>query len=204
MSTHPSTPPPSSPAGVPQAGNAKYAIVAILLVLGMGGLFAWKSMSSQPPPPPPIVVMPSASTTAATTNAKLDDIPPPPPEEIKPEAGAGPKIVYVPGAAGGCEKSCSGTATPELTAALQMRGAQAKRCYNQALASDSTLKGHVAISVKIGGGGTACSAGVASNDMGSPAVANCAASIFRNASYPAPKGGCLDVNVPLSFVPQGQ
>jgi hypothetical protein len=202
MSTPPSTPPP---AGVPQAGNAKYAIIAILLVLGMGGLFAWKSMSSQPPPPPPIVVAPSASTTAATTNAKLDDIPPPPPEEQKPEAGpGGPKIAYVPGAPGGCDKSCNGSATPELTAALQIRGAQARRCYNQALASDSTLKGHVAISVKIGGGGSVCSAGVASNDMGSPAVANCAAGIFRNASYPAPKGGCAEFNVPLSFVPQGQ
>jgi hypothetical protein len=40
--------------------------------------------------------------------------------------------------------------------------------------------------------------------MGTPAVANCAASIFKNATYPSPRGGCLDVNVPLSFVPQGQ
>jgi hypothetical protein len=40
--------------------------------------------------------------------------------------------------------------------------------------------------------------------MGTPAVANCAANVFRNATYPAPRGGCVDVNVPLSFVAQGQ
>jgi hypothetical protein len=49
-----------------------------------------------------------------------------------------------------------------------------------------------------------CSAVVASNDMGSPVVASCAANIFRNASYPAPHGGCVDANVPMSFVPMGQ
>jgi hypothetical protein len=40
--------------------------------------------------------------------------------------------------------------------------------------------------------------------MGSPGVANCAANIFRSASYPAPRGGCVDATVPMSFVPQGQ
>jgi hypothetical protein len=40
--------------------------------------------------------------------------------------------------------------------------------------------------------------------MGSPAVADCAASILRGTSnYPAPHGGCVEANIPLSFVPQG-
>jgi hypothetical protein len=204
MSTHPSSRPP---AGIPQGNNTKYAVVAILLVLGMGGLFAWKVLNNQAPQPTQVVIMPSASTsaTAATTkNSKLDDIPPPPPDEERPEAGPGPKVVYTGGPPSGCDKACSGSATPELTGAIQVKGAQARRCYNQALATDSTLKGHVSISVKIGGSGTVCSASVTSNDMGTPAVANCAANIFRSASYPAPKGGCAEFNVPLSFVPQGQ
>jgi hypothetical protein len=39
--------------------------------------------------------------------------------------------------------------------------------------------------------------------MGSPNVANCAANIFRTSGgFPSPRGGCIDANVPLSFVPQ--
>jgi hypothetical protein len=127
----------------------------------------------------------------------------PPPEE-KPEAGpTGPKIIYV--QAGGCESKCTGTAPPELEQALQVRGAMARRCYNQALAQDSSLKGHVTISVKIGPSGNVCSANVTGNTMGSPSVANCAANMFRSsAGYPSPHGGCVEASVPLSFVPQGQ
>jgi hypothetical protein len=89
--------------------------------------------------------------------------------------------------------------------ALQVRQSQARRCYNSALASDSSLKGHVTIAVKVGSGGNVCGVSVAANDMGSPAVANCAANIFRSVgSYPAPRGGCVDATVPMSFVPQGQ
>jgi outer membrane biosynthesis protein TonB len=71
--------------------------------------------------------------------------------------------------------------------------------------ADSSLKGHVTIAVKVGSGGNVCGVSVASNDMGSPGVANCAANIFRSVgSYPAPKGGCVEATVPMSFVPQGQ
>jgi hypothetical protein len=139
--------------------------------------------------------------TAAPSNPKLEDIPLPPPPEEKPEAGP-PKIVYV--QQGGCEARCNGSATNELEEALKVRGVQARRCYNAALAQDSSLKGHVTITVKVGSSGNLCAANVTNNDMGTPNVANCAANIFRAASFPAPKGGCVEVGVPLSFVPQGQ
>jgi hypothetical protein len=143
------------------------------------------------------------ASLAPPPNPKLDDIPPPPPPEEKPEAGTGGvRYVAVPG--GGCDGTCAGKPTPELQAALQVRGNQARRCYNSALSSDSSLRGHVTIAVKVGPGGNVCSASVASNDMGSPGVGNCAANIFRNASYPAPRGGCVVASVPLSFVPMGQ
>jgi len=199
--------PPSSrpPTGVPQSGgNAKYAIVAVVLLLGAGGLFYLRG-SNKPdvtPPPPP---MPSTSaSTVATNNPLLDDIPPPPPPDVQPEGGK-PNVVYVPGApGGGCDGKCSQAyASAELGQALQVRANQARRCYNAALAQDPSIKGHVSIAVRVGPGGNVCSASVASNDMGSPGVANCAANMFRSGSYPAPHGGCIDANVPLSFVPLG-
>jgi hypothetical protein len=196
------SPPPSrSPAGVPESGgNAKYAIAAVILLLAAGGIFAWRSLTNRdqaPAPPPPVASL--APPTA--TNPKLDDIPPPPPPEEKPEGGPGVKYIYVPG--GGCEGKCAGVSPPELGQALQVRAAQARRCYNSALASDSSLKGHVTIAVRVGPAGNVCSANVAANDMGSATVAACAANIFRNASYPAPRGGCVDATVPMSFVPMG-
>jgi hypothetical protein len=203
MSSPPSSP-PSRPAGVPDSGNGKYAIVAVLLLLGAGGLFMWRNHMNQADQPAPVPSVTVAQTASAPTNPKLDDIPLPPPPEEKPEAGPAPRIVYAP-AGGGCEAKCSGTAPPELEQALQIRGAQARRCYNQALAQDSSLKGHVTIAIKVGSSGNLCSANVVANDMGSASVAACAANIFRSsAGYPAPRGGCVEASVPLSFVPQGQ
>jgi len=196
-------PPPSQPpAGVPESGgNAKYAVVIVVLLLGVGGLWWWRSSATRAQQPAPLPPIPSLAAPPPT-NPKLDDIPPPPPVEEKPEAGPCVKYVYVPG--GGCEGKCAGTAPPELGQALQVRAAQARRCYNSALANDSSLRGHVTVAVRVGPSGNVCSASVAANDMGSGNVAACAANIFRNASYPAPRGGCVDATVPMSFVPQGQ
>ncbi|MDP9001139.1 MAG: AgmX/PglI C-terminal domain-containing protein [Myxococcota bacterium] len=197
--------PPSSrpPAGIPSSGaNAKYAIVAVLLVLAIGALFVWRTVSSRSaaaPVPAATVLMPPAEPT----NPKIEDVPPPTPIEEKPEGGSGPRIIYV--QAGGCEGKCAGTAPPELGQALQVRASQARRCYNEALGRDPSLRGHVTVAVRIGTAGNVCSVNVTSNDMGTPNVANCAANIFvKSGAFPSPHGGCVDATVPMSFVPQGQ
>ncbi len=201
-----SSPTSRPPAGVPTSGgNAKYAIVALVFLAGIGGIVALRAMSSSKPAPlPPLPSASAANALEPPSNPKLDDIPPPPPPpEEKPEAGPAPRVVYAPTA--GCDGTCSDKySTPELAQALQVRASQARVCYNQALAQDSTLKGRVSLGVRIGPGGNVCSVSVDKNDMGTAAVANCAANKFRNAQYPAPKGGCVNANIPLSFVPQGQ
>jgi hypothetical protein len=194
--------PPSShpPAGVPQSsGNKKYAIIFLVLLAGAGVTLWLRRMpgASQGPAPVPVASIPPP----APTNPKLDDIPLPAPPDETAEAGA-PRIVYVYQNVG-CDGKCRGSSPPELGQALQVRAAQARRCYNSALARDPSLKGHVSISVRVAPSGNVCSATVASNDMGSPAVANCAANIFRSAGgLPSPRGGCVDANVPMAFVPQ--
>lgn len=198
------SPPPSQPpSGVPgQSGNAKYAIVAVLLLLGAGGLFAWRSMGSKEPTTlPPVPTGTGSIAATASTNPALDDIPPPPPVETATASGSKPNVVYVAG--GGCDGKCVGSPPPELGQVVQVRAAQARRCYNAALATDSSLRGHVTVALRVGPGGNVCSASVAGNDMGSPGVAQCAANMMRGGAYPAPRGGCVDVSVPFSFVPQG-
>jgi hypothetical protein len=101
----------------------------------------------------------------------------------------------------GCEAKCVGAPPPDLSSALQGRAAQARRCYNSALAQDATLKGRVTIAVKIAPNGSVCGASVAQTDM--PAVAGCVAGVFRSGSFPAPRGGCVDATVPMNFVPAG-
>jgi hypothetical protein len=191
------------PAGIPDKGNTKYALLALLMVAGIGGLFFWRSSQNKPAAAKPLpVAMPSA---APSTNPKLDDIPMPPPVEEVEEQPQPKTVRYVGGAAPtGCDGTCKGSPSSELEQALQVRASQARRCYNQALAQDSTLKGHVTVAVRIGPTGNMCTSAVASNDMGSPLVANCAANVFRNVQgYPAPHGGCVDAKVPLAFVPAG-
>ncbi len=199
-----STPSSRPPAGVPASGgSARLATVAVALVLGMGALFAWRGLARKTAAGPVPTAAPSLAASPLPTNPKLEDIPPPPPVEEKPEGGPGePRVIYV--QAGGCDAKCVGTAPPELNQALQVRGMQARRCYNQALTQDPSLRGHVQVALRIGTAGNVCSANVTANDMRTPNVANCAAHILMGGSYPAPRGGCVEAIVPMSFVPQGQ
>jgi hypothetical protein len=117
-------------------------------------------------------------------------------------AGSGIGESEVP--AEGCEGPCRGTGVPELGLALQQRAALTRRCYNQALASDPKLTGHVTLVMRIGSHGDVCSAVVAANDMSTPTVAACAQKLFAaSAAFPAPRGGCIDATIPLVFIPQG-
>lgn len=205
----PASSPPSAPAGVPSGGNGTYIAVAVLLLLGIGGLVVWKFVLSKPDPSAGLTA-PSGSlgspTITAPTNPKLDDVPPPPPPV--PDSGtpeAGPKPTGTGGVvtgSNGCDAKCTGATPPDLASALQSRAAQARRCYNSALAQDQSLKGRVTIAVKIAPSGGVCSASVAQTDM--PAVGACVAGVFRGGTFPAPRGGCVDAMVPMNFVPAGQ
>lgn len=195
-----SIPPPSrpstAPAGVPSS-NGKYIGLAIVLLGGVAALIGWKTCQK---PAPVTVAVPDAAPPPVTTGPSDEDIPLP--EEVEeagpPESDAGKKVVA---ASTGCEaRTCSGTMTPELTNALSFRARQARRCYESVLAQDPTLHGKLTLALKVGSTGQVCSVGVASNELGSSAVANCIVDRYRSAAFPAPKGGCIQANVPINLV----
>ena len=122
-----------------------------------------------------------------------------------PVPDTGPAKVVSGGGGGGngCEQtSCRGSATDDLRKTLSTRARAAHRCYDEALAQDSTLKGQVVINVRVGYNGTVCAASVASSELSNPAVAACIANRFRQgARLASPQGGCVDVNVPIALLP---
>lgn len=198
-------PPPSTgaPAGVPPS-NTKFVVIAVLLVGGMIAAGVYFKMCRTPDgPPPPIEVVDAAPPPKPSGRDPEDEIPPPPPEE---DAGsdAGKKVTTVVKPDNQCGVArCTGASSPELEQALAMRAKQARKpCYDRALEQDQTLRGKVVISVRVGATGQTCSAKVASNELANPAVAQCAASLFRDVTFPAPRGGCADVNIPINFVPR--
>jgi hypothetical protein len=190
---------PPSAAGVPTGNNNKYIVIALLLLLGVGGLSAWKFSRPDPPATVTTVIAPIA-TTAAKPPHQDDDIPPP---ETVPTATAtaAPKASGTAPAGGGgngCPATCNGSVGDDLKAALALRGRQARKCYERELANDPKLSVHMVMSVRVSGNGSVCAASVASSD--NPTVSTCVANQFRG-SFPAVKGACADINVPLNFVP---
>ena len=201
MSVSPPTPSMRAPAGLPPSGNTKYVIIAIVLVLGTGALVLRQCSSSQPTANNS--PRPASTFDAAPISHDIDTLPPPPePEEAVPEAGVQrQQTAYDPCLA----KTCSGSTSTELEQSIAFRAKTAHRCYDQALANDSDLKGHVQLKVKVGSNGTLCAANVSGNDTGMDGVANCVANTFRAArSFPPPKGGCVEIQVPINFVPGGK
>ena len=171
------------------------------MLLGMGGLLYWKFAKTDPPapaPPPPVATKPP--------EPEIEVPPPPPPEETpeppKQESLATTKKKPTTTSVGGCGPSCSGTVGGSLNTALSTVARGSRSCYERALRQNPTLQGRLMVSVRVGATGGACSASLASDALGDPSVANCVLQKFRGSTYPKPEGGCVDVQVPIQFMPK--
>jgi hypothetical protein len=201
-----SVPPPSQrqPAGIPPSSpNTKYAVIVLLLLVGSAGLVFLKMRGNEPPP----VAAPAPVSTfdAAPVSHNEDLMPPPPPSET---ASAAPAPTAAPGRVvtiDACPKTCNGEAPGELQNQIEFRARASHRCYDQALTQNGDLQGHVKVKVKVGLNGSVCAAPIVANDMGTDTVANCVSNFFRSTTgFAAPKGGCVEVEVPISFSPGGK
>src|SRR6478752_6654355 len=187
---------------VPKSGGSgPFILAAIVMLLLMGGLIFWKMKGSSNE-----TAKVEAPKPTATPEPVLDEPPPPPPPPVastdssaKPD-DAKPKKVGSTVAAASCGV-CSGEPNPALQGALGGKAGQSRACYEKALSSNSTLSGRMTVSIKINQQGTVCSAQVKS-DLNNPLVENCVLQSFRAATFPAPKGGCVDASVSLYFKPK--
>jgi len=187
------TPPPPK-----SHGGGAFIGAVIVMLLAMGGLLYWKFGGKEEPPPAPLPV-PSAAP------AHVFEEPPPPPPPPEPDAGkkdapTAKKRAY--SGSGGCSGACKGDAPAALRSALSGTAGSARGCYERALRQNSTLQGKLVVAVRIGPGGGPCGASLASDTLGDPAVTSCVLQKFRAGTFPAPVGGCVDVQVPISFMPK--
>jgi len=178
------------------------AVLVLLVVLVAGGVFVFRSRAPEPAPSP--TTTPVAPTTSPPPVFDEPPPPPPPPAETaaEPAVPAEPKAPEKRPALGGCAGECRGTAPPGFQGQLAAKGAASRGCYERALRQNPTLQGRMKVSIRVGPDGNVCRANVVSNELGDQGVAACVAQIFRSAAFSAPKGGCVDAEVPLKFSPK--
>jgi hypothetical protein len=191
------TPPP------PKSGSGGFLAAAAIMLLAMGGLIYWKVAGDEVPSEP---VAPPPTVAAKEPEPELDLPPPPPPPPVEKDAAADaePEKQAVKRAPvnTGCSGECGGREAPQLRAVLSGKAAQARGCYERALRQNPQLEGRLAVAMRIGLQGQVCSASLVNDGLGDPAVATCVLQNLRSMTYPAPKGGCVDVQVPMNFVPK--
>lgn len=179
--------------------------VGIVLLLGAAAGILWYVNKKDPPPPPPPKVQPvaSASSSAPATNMDLPAIDLP--KEAGPEEDTGTDTgakVATPGpGGGGCGCTANGQITDAIKQAAAAKGGTAKACYKTALEGNEGLAGTIELQVKIGANGETCGVSVLSDSVGSMKLQQCVKGRMYG-SYPAPKGGCVDVKVPVVFKPK--
>jgi hypothetical protein len=192
MST--TAPPPKS------SGTKPFVIAVLLMLLLMGGLIYLKLSGDEPKP----TASPVPSATA--TEPMIDQVIPPPPPP-PPSASSAPSVVTKKAPAkfdSGCPTcgNCQGTEAAGFRGALAGRASLAQRCYEKALGTQEQLTGKLTVGLCVGVGGQVCSAGIETDSLGSPLVSQCVLNIYRATTFPSPKNGCVQAQVPLNFVPK--
>ena len=201
-----SSPPTPSQIPQPPTSSMSYIVVVVLLLGAIGGLLVWKLRDPAHSPPLPSPTGLGTATITAPPPTFIEPPPPPPPIE-QASATSDSTATKSPASAGTAlnqcsAPTCSGTAPPQLQSALAQRAGAARACYERALRINSALQGKIMVQVRVDNGGNVCSATVVQDDIHSNEVASCLTRSFRSAKLPPAAGGCVDVKVPLSFVPQ--
>jgi len=197
-----STSPPPPP---PKHGSGQFVGAVILMLLLMGGLIYWKVSGSEKAPPPPTETI-ASGPAEPTVDQIVPAPPPPPPPAATEDAGVSTtaKKATGTGIGTGCSTcgKCTGDPAPSFSAVLRARASQAQRCYEKALSQQEGLQGRLTVNLCVGVGGAVCGSSISNDSLGSPLVSQCVLNIYRATTFPSPKNGCVDAQVPLNFLPE--
>jgi len=182
--------------------------LALLLIAGGGVYLRTRKPADPGAATETLAPAPQAKTDAtAKAAAELNEAPPPPPpdetEEAKPDPSAAEQAKAQgakSGGGAGCSGACQGAETPALVSKIRATAGQARNCYNRALRLNAGLEGKMTASVRVGPSGTACQVNIVGDTLNDAGVRSCVTQMFRSTPYPAPQGGCVQIDVPLNFV----
>lgn len=195
------------PPVIPKSSVGLPIVIGIAVLAGSAAFWLTRSKPTQAP-----AAALSAQPASTTPALVVKDAPPPPPPPDEPArvaaptAGGARSVAAAPAAPptdpGPCGGSCKGQDTPELQSALRARAGQARSCYERALSTNSGLTGKLTVAARIGLEGAASCASVQDDTLGDPGVSRCVLQRFQSGTYPKPSGGCVDIAVPINFVPR--
>ncbi|MCA9601511.1 MAG: AgmX/PglI C-terminal domain-containing protein [Polyangiales bacterium] len=177
-------------------GNAKYAIIGLLLF--GGALGAYFLMDNEAPPaeaPPPEA--PKRSTALAEPEIEIPD----PVPDAGPDTGAPkPKIVYK---YVNSEWACAGQLEPAAAkSVIQANSRQIRSCYERALKNNNQLQGKAVLQVRVDKGGNVAGVRVGGT-LKDEQVFACMRQLANTWKFGTPTGGgCAVVQAPFDFKPQ--
>jgi hypothetical protein len=199
-------------------GNAKYAVIGLLLIAAAVGVwFAMKNVETPPPPPPP-----DAGLRPSTALVENDLVIPDPEPDAGPIVDAGAPGTCTttadcnPGARcvqGHCTRfttryvagdwECGGNLSPaQAQGVIAENRRQVRNCYERRLKVNHTLQGNLSLRLKINAAG-AVEATSVGGSLGDPEVFACVRNLASTWRFPTPQGGsCAVVSVPFNFSPQ--
>ena len=61
------------------------------------------------------------------------------------------------------------------------------------------MSGSLTVSVQVGANGAVCGASISNDSVGSREISQCVLGRFQGKTFPPPDGGCMTVNIPVSF-----
>jgi hypothetical protein len=193
----------SSTAPPPKSSGSKPFVIAVLLMLLLMGGLIYLKLAGDDEQTPKAGPVPSSTATEPVIDQVIPPPPPPPPV-----ASSSPTVVTkkAPKFDSGCStcSNCQGTEAAGFRGALSGRAALAQRCYEKALGTQEGLTGKLTVGLCVGVGGQVCSAGIEKDTLGSPLVSQCVLNIYRATTFPSPKNGCVQAQVPLNFIPKKQ
>jgi hypothetical protein len=102
-----------------------------------------------------------------------------------------------------CEAAvCAGNTTSVLIEAVRTRAGEVRACYEQALKQTPTLGGRVIISWRVARDGRSCPVQVMQNELADAGTFLVCLRQTLEQNYPLPQGGCVELQLPLKFVPE--
>lgn len=198
----PSVPPPSSKIPGNSSGSGAYIVGFVALAGLVAALLLWKKCSAPQPTATPQAVTVSATATQEAP-ISLNAPPPPPKIEDLPDAGSDAGKVASKGTTNGAPGpgpcgNCAGSAPDGLKSALRSTAQSAQGCYQRALRT-SEVSGSMTVAVNVSSTGGVCGVSIVNDSTNSGEVRSCVLGKFQGRTFPAPSGGCVSVNIPISF-----